>query len=209
MSTRIRNTRATMRKRPMQARSRATVEAIVEAATHILGRGGWAKFTTNEVAEVAGASIGSLYQYFPNKLSLIEAIRQRHFDAVISVLERAYEAPLESDVDCLVDGMLDVHSSNPSLHKALLEDVPRVLRGTNVHDAFEKKYFRCYRAFVTKHRTVRRDGSNDVVARVLSAAVEGAVHYAAVNGLIKSPLVKREIVAMARSYLTYEENERL
>lgn len=203
MSTRIRNTTATMRKKPIQARSCATVDAIVQAATHILGRSGWAKFTTNEVAELAGASIGSLYQYFPNKLSLIEAIRRRHFDAVIKVLEKACEAPLESDVVLLVDGMLNVHSSNPSLHKALLEEAPRALKGTNSHDAFEKDYVRYYRSFVRKHRKTREDSSNDVVAAVLSAAIEGAVHHAAVNGLIRSPLVKREIIAMVRSYLNY------
>ncbi len=208
MSTRIRNTAATMRKRPTQARSRATVEAIVEAATHILGRSGWAKFTTNEVAEAAGASIGSLYQYFPNKLSLIEAIRRTHFDAVIGVLEGACKAPLESDVDLLIDGMLHVHSSNPSLHKALLEEAPRVLKGTNAHDAFEKKYLRCYRALVAKHRRAQQDVSIEVVARVLSAAVEGAVHYAAVSGMIRSPLVKREIIAMVRSYLNHDVDGR-
>jgi AcrR family transcriptional regulator len=209
MSTRIRNTTATMRKSPIQARSRATVEAIVEAATHILGRRGWAEFTTNEVAEAAGASIGSLYQYFPNKLSLVGAIRRRHFDSVIGVLEKACEAPLGPDVDLLIDGMLQVHSSNPSLHKALLEEAPRVVKGTDAHDVFEKKYLRCYRTFVAKHRKTQQDGSNEVVARVLSAAIEGAVHYAAVNGLIRAPLVKREIVALVRSYLNHGVNGRL
>lgn len=208
MSTRIRGTPATMRKTPMQARSRATVEAIVDAATHILGRSGWLKFTTNEVAEAAGASIGSLYQYFPNKLALIEAIRRRHFDAIIAVLEKACEAPSESDVALLVDGMLDVHSSNPSLHTALLEEAPRALKGSNAHDAFERKYLRFYRAFVAKHRKAQPDLSIDAVARVLSAAVEGAVHHAAVNGLIRSPFVKREIAVMVRSYLLHEANER-
>ena len=56
-----------MRKEPRQERARATVEAILEAAARILDRQGWKGFTTNAVAEVAGVSIGSLYQYFPNK----------------------------------------------------------------------------------------------------------------------------------------------
>jgi AcrR family transcriptional regulator len=184
------------------------VEAIVEAATHILGKRGWAKFTTNQVAEAAGASIGSLYQYFPNKLSLIEAIRHRHFDAVIKVLDAACDAPLDSDVDLLVEGMLQVHSANPSLHKALLEEAPRALKGTDAHEEFEKKYLRCYRLLVAKHRRARHDASNDVVARVLASAVEGAVHYAAVNGLIRSPQLKREIIVMARTYLVHGVNVR-
>ncbi len=50
-----------MRKAPTQQRAQATVQAILQAAAHILGRRGWMKFTTNEVAEAAGVSIGSLY----------------------------------------------------------------------------------------------------------------------------------------------------
>jgi AcrR family transcriptional regulator len=57
------------------------VDAIVEAAALILARRGWAHFTTNEVAEIAGVSVGSLYQYFPNKLALAVAIRRRQLDA--------------------------------------------------------------------------------------------------------------------------------
>ena len=74
-----------MRKAPRQQRSRATVDVIVEAAARVLGRRGWARFTTNEIAAVAGVSVGSLYQYFPNKLAIAEAIRQRHLDEVLRV----------------------------------------------------------------------------------------------------------------------------
>ena len=80
MSTRIAKRSPGLRKEPRQARSRATVEAIVDAGARVLAEDGWAAFTTNRVAERAGASIGSLYQYFPDKLSLVEAIRRRHLD---------------------------------------------------------------------------------------------------------------------------------
>ncbi len=59
------------RKRPRQARSFATFEAILEAAARILESLGFAGFNTNAVAELAGVSIGSLYQYFPSKEALI------------------------------------------------------------------------------------------------------------------------------------------
>ena len=62
MSTRIKKPGSPMRKEPSQARSRATVEAIIEAGARVLGDHGWAGFTTNAVAVVAGISIGSLYQ---------------------------------------------------------------------------------------------------------------------------------------------------
>jgi len=70
------------RKKPTQDRSAATVEAIVEAAIRILRRDGWAGLTTTRVAEVAGVSVGSLYQYFPNRSAIaVEIVRRRtrHF----------------------------------------------------------------------------------------------------------------------------------
>jgi AcrR family transcriptional regulator len=66
-----------VRKKPAQSRSAATYEAIVEAAARILERSGHARFTTNEVADLAGVSIGSLYQYFPNKDAVTRALMER------------------------------------------------------------------------------------------------------------------------------------
>jgi AcrR family transcriptional regulator len=111
-----------MRKEPRQERARATVEAILEAAARILDRQGWGRFTTNAVAEVAGVSIGSLYQYFPNKLALVEAILRRHFDDVLSALRFADEQASRIErTKCLVSGMIAAHSNHPSLHRVLLE----------------------------------------------------------------------------------------
>ena len=61
-----------MRKRRDRPARRATIEVILESAARVLGERGWAATTTNAVAETAGVSIGSLYQYFPNKLALVE-----------------------------------------------------------------------------------------------------------------------------------------
>src|SRR3569832_2453239 len=66
------------RKRAGQERSRATVEALVEATARILVKEGFDKASTNRVAEVAGVSVGSLYQYFPSKEALVAAVIKRH-----------------------------------------------------------------------------------------------------------------------------------
>lgn len=71
----------TGRRRPVQARSQRTVEKILDAAAHIFGQRGYAG-TTNHVAERAGISIGSLYQYFPNKDALLVALHDRHLNQV-------------------------------------------------------------------------------------------------------------------------------
>ena len=76
------------RRRPRQARSRATWEAIVEAAAQILERRGPAGFTTNEVAERAGVSIGTLYQYFADKHALLAAAARRELGAAAPLAGR-------------------------------------------------------------------------------------------------------------------------
>ena len=76
------------RKKPLQARSAVTVDAIVEATIRILRRDGWAACTTTRVATLAGVSVGSLYQYFPNRNAIaVEIVRQRtrtYLEAVIA-----------------------------------------------------------------------------------------------------------------------------
>jgi AcrR family transcriptional regulator len=72
------------RKSPVQARSSSTVNAILESTIHILLKHGLDRLTTTKVAERAGVSIGSLYQYFPNKAALVATLLKRHLDEVAS-----------------------------------------------------------------------------------------------------------------------------
>jgi AcrR family transcriptional regulator len=65
------------RKKPRQTRSQRMKEDLLEAAARVLARDGARRFTTNRVAEAAGASVGSLYQYFPNKAALLVALHER------------------------------------------------------------------------------------------------------------------------------------
>ncbi len=75
------------RKSPAQARSGATVEAIHEAVIQVLIADGLARLTTTRVAERAGVSVGTLYQYFPNKEALLFAILQQHFEEMADAIE--------------------------------------------------------------------------------------------------------------------------
>jgi AcrR family transcriptional regulator len=70
------------RKTPLQERSRNTVEVIVEAAARILFREGADALSTNRIAEVAGVSVGSLYQYFPNREAIVTALIERLSDVI-------------------------------------------------------------------------------------------------------------------------------
>ena len=88
------------RKRPLQQRAIATVEAIVEASAHILEKDGFEHYSTNAIAERAGVSIGSLYQYFPSKDAITRALIAREMRSLIdgrSLVEGCWpaETPLQ------------------------------------------------------------------------------------------------------------------
>jgi len=76
------------RKLPVQSRSAASVEAILEATIQVLLQVGKEQLTTTKVAARAGVSVGTLYQYFPNKSSLLQAVLKRHFAQIIETVER-------------------------------------------------------------------------------------------------------------------------
>ena len=193
-----------MRKAPRQQRSRVTVDAIVEAATRVLARRGWARFTTNEIAAVAGVSVGSLYQYFPDKLAIAEAIRQRHLDEVLAALNGSdadvdASAPLSRRVERFVDGVIAAHSVDQALHRVLVDEVPLAARST--YPEFEAEYQRRYRALVVESGGPGDGADADIAARMLSSAVEGAVHAAARRGDLDAPAMRTELLRLVLAYL--------
>jgi AcrR family transcriptional regulator len=203
MATRFPAPSRPTRRAPRQQRSRATVDALVEAAAHVLAARGWEKFTTNEVARVAGASIGSLYQYFPDKLALAEAIRERHLGAVLAVLPDpdawVGAIPIATRVAQVIDGVIAIHSGNQRLHRVLLDEVPLAARTRD--DAFEVEYLRRYRALILSDAQRPADPRDAIAAQVLAAAVEGTVHAAASRGKLGVPEVRRELNGLVCAYL--------
>ena len=201
MATRIPDQASRIRKAPRQARARATIEAILDATARILGERGWAKLTTNAVAEVAGVSIGSLYQYFPNKAALIEAVRHRHLEDVLAVLQAAAdETRAHGDrIAALVDGMIAVHSRYPSAHRVLL-DSPRAGDARHKQDAIDLVLREAYEAVVRVN--VKRDTDLSIAAQVLAGALAGAVHGAAQARLLGSLAFRLEMVALIGAHLT-------
>jgi AcrR family transcriptional regulator len=202
LATRIASPISAMRKAPRQARSRATTAAILDAAAHILGERGWAGLTTNAVADVAGVSIGSLYQYFPNKLALIEAVRRRHFDDVLAVLHAATDDKVARvrRVAALVDGMIAIHSRYPAAHRVLLEESPRGEDSRGTHDVFETACRKRYEALFKANS--RRATDMRVGAQVLAGAVAGVVHEAARQGTLGSPILRTELITLVEAFLS-------
>ena len=111
------------RKTPIQARSAVTVEAISEATIQVLLSHGAERLTTARVAERAGVSVGTLYQYYPNKQSLLFAVIENHFNNVVGRLEAACEAachkPLAEMIKEMVEAFVDAKMERADMSVAL------------------------------------------------------------------------------------------
>lgn len=96
----------TKRRKPRQARAAETVASIVEAAAQILEKGGLAGFTTNAVAERAGVSIGTLYQYFADKNALLLALGREEMEKALGEVARALQGEIDPSVEGRIRAMV-------------------------------------------------------------------------------------------------------
>lgn len=140
---------------PTQIRSRATVDAILDAAIVILRDEGIDGFTTNKVATKAGVSIGSLYQYYANKEALITAIvlrvhgevDRRILDAMASV-----HGDLEMGIDRILTEVMRQRLEDPRLYRALDAFVPRLAPHSDVVAFFDQYTIKLLEAYLTAHQ---------------------------------------------------------
>lgn len=124
----VRKRKLSPRKTPVQARSRATVDALLEATADILIRRGYGKLTTNRIADRAGVNIASLYQYFPSKEAIVAELRRRHgaeqHAALRKTLIERRGQSLESTMRALVSMGVAAHAVSPKLHRVFTEEMP-------------------------------------------------------------------------------------
>jgi AcrR family transcriptional regulator len=117
----------TKRRIPRQARAAETVATILEAAAQVLEAGGVAAFTTNAVAERAGVSIGTLYQYFADKQALLRALAEREMTATIGAVAKALrgdpQAPAEERVRAMVRAMVNAFHGRQRARRAVIQAV--------------------------------------------------------------------------------------
>jgi AcrR family transcriptional regulator len=106
------------------------VEMIMRAAARVLIRVGYDGLTTNLVAEEAGASVGSLYQYFSSKQQLVAALLKRHVDSTMQDMRQAVPelslTPVPAAVRRFVELMVASHRVEPELHRVFYEQLPRI-----------------------------------------------------------------------------------
>src|SRR5262249_12490072 len=147
----------------------------------ILVKDGYEGFTTNRVAEKAGVSVGSLYQYFPNKESLLGELMRRH----MVELEHGFEAivangagrPLAETVRALIEHSVKSHLVDPDLHRVLSEGVPH-LGAVDWRDGYSERCNNRVRDIFDERRSELAVADLDLAVYLVTRTVETAVHDA-------------------------------
>ncbi|MEG3882435.1 TetR/AcrR family transcriptional regulator [Microcoleus sp. herbarium7] len=187
---------------PQQDRSKVTVEAILTATAHILTQFGYDRATTNRIAELAGVSIGSLYQYFPSKEALVTSLAEHHVNTMMEIIESnlkdQFNAPIEVVLHKLVKACIAAHALDPMLHKVLNEQVPRI-NNTNA----EERVTALLRAYLELHRDQIQPQNLDLTVLILGRTVEALTHTAVIERpeLLSDGQLEQEITNLLLSYL--------
>lgn len=166
------------RREPRQKRAQVTVDAVLDAAIKLLKRNGATSLTTNRIADMAGVSIGSVYQYFPNKQAIFIALHRRHIrqvdDVVARALKQGENLPLADAVSALLAGIVKLHIADPELSKLLHTEVPH---GTGGTPGLAVRLYKPVRKMLAlRSSELGRTGNPDLCAFFLGNMIESFGH---------------------------------
>jgi AcrR family transcriptional regulator len=175
---RRRTSSSTARNQPQQSRSRVTVDAILTATVRVLEQEGADAATTSRIAEVAGVSVGTLYQYFGNRDAILDALQDREFSRATELLSgllgpRAGAASHDM-ARAVVQGLLESYRAAPALHRVLAVEGLRVTPKERVL-AFDGRAIATIRAFLSLPGARIRRPNVDAAAFVVYQAVRATM----------------------------------
>jgi len=154
------------------------VDTILEATARVLAKRGYSGTNTNLIAEVAGVSVGSIYQYFPNKESIIATLHRRHAlqmrDIIIHVLSGAEETTLHGAIRALVKAQLEAHTVEPELHHILEVEFPFLHSGKDDHA--DHDIFGRVQMLLKKHRHEIRRPNLELAVYIVITMIRTLVH---------------------------------
>ncbi|GAA2324188.1 TetR/AcrR family transcriptional regulator [Streptomyces kunmingensis] len=196
------------RRKPRQVRAELTRERILAAAAHVFTEYGYAAGTTNRIAEHARMSIGSLYQYFPNKDAILAELLVRHIDR--GVWTQADQLDLEpgslpETVRVLVRDAIDNHRDDPQLLRIMIEQMPVSSELLETMDRHGKVRVGQLHDLLARHPDVRvRD--LDVATELILTTVEMNAHrFMADPRGVEVERLENELVGMVTRYLRGDE----
>jgi AcrR family transcriptional regulator len=192
------------RKLPKQERSQATVSAILIATTRILTEEGYDKFNTNRVAELAGVSVGSLYQYFPNKEALLYALGEHHANEMTQLAQHHLEGLGDRSIlevlQQIIKAVLAAYAVNPKLYRVLNQQVPRSEERRKLDEA---RIEQMLHSFLASHHDQLQPKKLDITVFIVSRTIKALLYDAIVDrpNLLKNGELEQEIMSMLSSYL--------
>ena len=195
------------RKTPQQERSRFMVTSILDATARVLVEVGFSRTSTNLVAERAGVSVGSLYQYFPSREALIAGVGRRYAEQKRAQLESLLESSgddLKADIKKIVDAIEQVQSADPELTYALVREVPK-LGELDWREEVEARSLKLAMSFLAKHSPeIRKDINHQAAAFVIAKSIEGVMTALTQANLSKpkAKQIKAEFVEMVVRFLS-------
>ena len=193
------------RKSPVQARSAASVDALLEATIQVLLSAGKEQLTTTKVALRAGVSVGTLYQYFPNKSALLQAALKRHLDEVTEAMERVCREQkgntLQHMATALINTFLDAKMRDAKTSVALYS-VSSDVDGAKI---VQQMGVRSNKAIVGMLSTAREPLTRDpqLVASMLQSAMVGVSRRLLESGASEKQFetLRQELIFFACAYL--------
>jgi AcrR family transcriptional regulator len=157
---------------------------LVEATARVLVSDGFDKASTNRIAELAGVSVGSLYQYFPSKEALVVAVIERHHRDIMRMVEGALAGidsmPVAAAVRRLVAVAIEAHRVDPELHRVVTEQIPRSGPLDEV-DTLNREAHARLRAYLERHREELGLADVTLAAFVCATAIEAVSHNAVLH----------------------------
>jgi AcrR family transcriptional regulator len=193
------------RKLPVQARSIRTIDTIFEATIQVLLALGLGELTTTKVAERAGVSVGTLYQYFPNKQALLSAVLRRHLLEIVQAIEEAClmnrGTKLVMMTRKLVDAYLNAKLIRPDVSKALYAVALEIEASSVVEAMTQRVQAAVRRALATV--SDRRIEPSDTVSIVLTTSLIGPVQAFLLANRSKAEFgkLRQHLHLLATSYL--------
>ncbi len=195
------------RKAARQERSQATVDAILQASARLFAEGGLDEVNTNHIAELAGVSIGSLYQYFPTKQAILGELIDRHSDQTMAALQTKLAdfavRPIPDVLREVVEILLEADTIDLNLHRVFLDKLPDAGRIEQRYGEIRRMTAVVRERLLEQRRSDLAVGDLDVAAVVLVHALE-AVTNAVVFEFperLRDPALVDEITALAVRYL--------
>lgn len=202
------------RKQPRQRRAADTRARILDAARRVFEEHGYSHGTTNRIATVAGLSVGSLYQYFPNKDAILVELVDAHLDAGAEAVRVALDdvageararraPPLRRLIGAVATALVELHGRDRQLHRVLFEEAPRPPEQLARLRALEAELVDQVAALLDGHPEVRVADVR-LAARVVVDTVESLVHRIATDDAsgIADDVLAAEIAGMVVAYLT-------